>query len=78
MFVAKKQQIEGLTFVAKRVSMKQFSASTARLVEQKFMKRSVRYELIKKMRHIKNISWEEYKKNHEIKPKIQSGYEGLW
>jgi len=66
-FVSNEQQIEGLKFTSKLVSMREFSRSTATLVREGFMRRSERHKLIKKMRHIKGISWEEYKKEHEVK-----------
>ena len=62
MFISKEQQIEGLTFISKHVSMREFSVSTAVLVENDFISKSERYNLVKMMRHIKGISWEKYKK----------------
>ena len=77
MFVPKEQQIEGLTAVAKHVSMREFSRSTAYLVEFGFLKPSRRHALIKKMRRIKGVTYEEYKKVHEVNPKFEA-FHGLW
>ncbi len=77
MYVPKEQQIEGLTAVAKRVTMREFSFSTAELVRAGFLSVSRRHELIKKVRRIKGLTYAEYKIHCEVKVGIP-GYRGMW
>jgi len=69
-FAPVEQQIEGQRWVLSKVSPELYIHSLDVMVRANFMSKSRRHLLIKRMRHILGMTWDEYTKKYRtiIKP----------
>ena len=61
-YAPREQQLEGLRSTLKQVTPQQFLHALDTLVAAKMMSKSDRHRLIKDMRHILGMSWEDFQK----------------